>query len=148
MQKRVNTLGDILLPVSEIPESFFIQPKDLPKWKRVKGAKAIPRISKKTGKPYTYREGNVAFPDPTDKPSRTILTREGGNYITREKHAIYQNKRYRRLHPIELERLNGFPDNFTLCEGITDTQRAFFMGNALVVGAVECLAAQLAVFRE
>ena len=30
-----------------------------------------------------------------------------------------------------------FPDNHTKLEGITDTKRAFFMGNALVVGVVE-----------
>jgi DNA (cytosine-5)-methyltransferase 1 len=30
-----------------------------------------------------------------------------------------------------------FPDNHTKLEGITDTKRAFFMGNALVVGLIE-----------
>jgi DNA (cytosine-5)-methyltransferase 1 len=30
-----------------------------------------------------------------------------------------------------------FPDNHTKMEGITDTKRAFFMGNALVVGVIE-----------
>jgi DNA (cytosine-5)-methyltransferase 1 len=30
-----------------------------------------------------------------------------------------------------------FPDNHTKFEGITDTKRAFFMGNALVVGVIE-----------
>ena len=51
------------------------------------------------------------------------------------------NNRYRRLTPIELERLNGFPDNWTQKnqEGnvISDSKRAFFMGNALVVGLIE-----------
>ena len=44
----------------------------------------------------------------------------------------------RRLTPIELERLNQFPDNHT--EGASDSKRAFFMGNALVVGVIERLA--------
>lgn len=144
MKKNKKTLGDILLPFHQIPESFFITESDLPKWKVVKGAKAIPRISKKTGKTYVYREGRMAFPDSLEKPSRTLLTREGGIYIAREKHVILQNGRYRRLHPIELERLNGFADDFTKCEGVTDYQRAFFMGNALVIGVVERLAKQLA----
>lgn len=138
------TLGDILLDEKLISESYFISEKDLPKWKLVKGAKEIHRISKHTGKPYIYREGNVAFPDTLDKPSRTLLTREGGTYIAREKHIVKVNGRYRRLHPIELERLNGFPDDFTKCEGITDNQRAFFMGNALVIGVVEKLGKELA----
>lgn len=138
------TLGDILLDGSEVPESYFISKENLPKWERAKGAKAIPRINRHTGKPYLYREGNVAFPDPLEKPSRTLLTREGGSYICREKHAVLQNGRCRRLHPIELERLNGFPDDFTEHPQITDSQRAFFMGNALVVGVVKKLANALA----
>uniref|UniRef100_UPI0030C8B1FA DNA cytosine methyltransferase n=1 Tax=Yeosuana marina TaxID=1565536 RepID=UPI0030C8B1FA len=112
--------------------------------KFVKDSKAIHRVNKHTGKPYIYREGKVAFPDALDKPSRTLLTREGGRYICREKHVVFQNGRYRRLHPIELERLNGFPDDFTKHPDITDVQRAFFMGNALVVGVVKKLGVALA----
>jgi DNA (cytosine-5)-methyltransferase 1 len=47
----------------------------------------------------------------------------------------------RRLTPIELEKLNMFPVNHT--EGATDAKRAFFMGNALVVGVVEKLGKSL-----
>jgi DNA (cytosine-5)-methyltransferase 1 len=36
-----------------------------------------------------------------------------------------------------------FPDDHTKLEGITDAKRAFFMGNALVVGVVEKLGAEL-----
>ena len=49
--------------------------------------------------------------------------------------------KYRRLTPIELERLNMFPDNHTL--GVSDTKRAFLMGNALVVGVIEKLGKEL-----
>ena len=45
--------------------------------------------------------------------------------------------RLRRLLPVELERLNMFPDNHT--QGVSDTKRAFLMGNAVVVGVVEKL---------
>ena len=48
----------------------------------------------------------------------------------------------RRLTPIELERLNMFPDNLT--EGASDSKRAFFMGNALVIGIVDKFAEVLA----
>ena len=47
----------------------------------------------------------------------------------------------RRLTPLELERLNMFPDNHT--DGQTDAKRAFFMGNALVCGIVQRLATEL-----
>lgn len=143
MFNKKRNLKDVLLEEHQIPETFYIKEKELARWKIKKGAKQIPRIHKKTGEPYFYREGKVAFPDALDKPSRTILTREGGTYIAREKHVVKVNGRYRRLHPKELERLNGFPDDFTKCDGITDNQRAFFMGNALVIGIIEKLGKEL-----
>ena len=47
----------------------------------------------------------------------------------------------RRLTPRELERLNGFPGDWTA--GMSDGKRAFMMGNALVVGLVERIADEL-----
>jgi DNA (cytosine-5)-methyltransferase 1 len=76
----------------------------------------------------------MSFPDNTDNPSRTIITGEGGKSPSRSKHVVRTNGKLRRLMPIELERLNGFPDNHTA--GASDTQRAFLMGNALVTGIV------------
>jgi DNA-cytosine methyltransferase len=85
---------------------------------------------------YRYQEGAMAFPDPLNKPSRTIITSEGGPSVSRFKHVIQDENGFRRLTPVELERLNMFPDNHTLLKGVSDTKRAFFMGNALVVGVI------------
>lgn len=41
----------------------------------------------------------------------------------------------RRLTPIECERLQGFPDNWT--QGISETQRYKCLGNAVTVNVVE-----------
>jgi DNA (cytosine-5)-methyltransferase 1 len=83
----------------------------------------------------------MAFPDLLTKPSRTILTGEGGTTPSRFKHIIKTKSGYRRLTPIELERLNGFPDDWTKFDAnggqVADTKRAFFMGNALVIGLIE-----------
>ena len=79
----------------------------------------------------------MIYPDALDNASRTIITGEGGKSPSRFKHVIVSDRGLRRLTPIELERLNMFPDNHTQLEGVTDTKRAFFMGNALVVGVVE-----------
>ena len=79
----------------------------------------------------------MAFPDPLDKPSRTIITAEGGPTPSRFKHVIKTERGLRRLTPLELERLCMFPDNHTA--GHADSRRAFFMGNALVVGIVDKL---------
>ena len=89
----------------------------------------------------------MAFPDLLTRPSRTILTGEGGPSPSRFKHIIKVGDRYRRLTPLELERLNGFPDDWTARStkgSLTDTRRAFFMGNALVVGLVAKVGAVLA----
>lgn len=49
--------------------------------------------------------------------------------------AVEVNQRIRRLTPIEYERLQGFPDNWT--EGISDTQRYKCLGNAVTVCVIE-----------
>lgn len=137
------TLGDILVNESFIPEDFFISEKDLPRWIYEKGAKKIDRISKE-GFKYTFSEGGMAFPDPLDKPSRTMITGEGGNAPSRFKHVVLTpSGRYRRLIPIELERLNMFPDNHTYHPEVSDGRRAFLMGNALVCGIVELIGKSL-----
>ncbi len=135
------TLGDILVPESDVPEEFFISNADLSKWQYSKGGKTEKRINKTTGFEYNYSEGSMAFPDSDDKPSRTIITGEGGAAPSRFKHVVLTaSGRYRRLIPIELERLNMFPDNHT--EGASDMRRAFLMGNALVTGIVERIGLQ------
>ncbi len=137
------TLGDILVNESFIPEEFFISEKDLPRWIYEKGAKKIDRVSKE-GFKYTFSEGGMAFPDPLDKPSRTMITGEGGNAPSRFKHVVLTpSGRYRRLTPIELERLNMFPDNHTYHPEVSDGRRAFLMGNALVCGIVELIGKSL-----
>ena len=129
------TLRDIIQN-GEVPDEFYINNEDLDKWMYLKGAKKEMRKNSQ-GFEYHYSEGGMIFPDPLDKPSRTIITGEGGKSASRFKHVIKTPKGYRRLSPLELERLNMFPDNHTKFEGITDTKRAFFMGNALVVGVIE-----------
>ena len=131
------TLGDILVDEQFVPEEFFISDEDLPKWQYEKGAKKINRISKE-GFEYVFSEGGMAFPDNLDKPSRTMITGEGGTAPSRFKHVVLTpSGRYRRLVPIELERLNMFPDNHTLHAEVSDGRRAFLMGNALVCGVVQ-----------
>ncbi len=120
----------------EVTEEFYINEEDLDKWFYLKGAKKEMRKNSQ-GFEYNYSEGGMIFPDSLDKPSRTIITGEGGKSASRFKHVVKTAKGYRRLSPVELERLNMFPDNHTKFEGVTDTKRAFFMGNALVVGVIE-----------
>lgn len=130
------TLGDNLVDEAFVPEEFFISDEDLPRWEYEKGSKKINRMSK-AGFKYVFSEGAMSFPDDSINPSRTIITGEGGASASRFKHVVKTpSGRYRRLLPIELERLNMFPDNHTLHPAVSDGRRAFLMGNALVCGIV------------
>lgn len=140
------TLGGNLVDEKLVPEDFFISQEDLPKWEYEKGAKKIERVSKE-GYKYMFSEGGMAFPDYLDQPSRTIITGEGGASPSRFKHVVKtKSGRYRRLLPIELERMNMFPDNHTLHPEVSDGRRAFLMGNALVCGIVEQIGKSLYQF--
>lgn len=130
------TLLGQILQSDKVPADLYIADKDHDRWNYLKGAKKETRTSK-SGYNYQYTEGKMSFPDALDKPSRTVITGEGGRSPSRFKHVVATKKGLRRLSPIELERLNMFPDNHTDLEGISDTKRAFFMGNALVVGIVQ-----------
>ena len=130
------SLGDILMDSCDVPQEFFIDTQVLSRWEYLKGGKSEKRVNKTTGFEYHYSEGKMIFPDSLNRPSRTIITGEGGASPSRFKHVILTPEgRYRRLTPIELERLNMFPDNHT--QGVSDVRRAFLMGNALVTGIVE-----------
>ncbi len=119
----------------KVDNKFFLKDESLEKFKYLKGSKRIPRV-KPNGEPYFYSEGAMAFPDSLDSPARTMLTSEGG--ISRTTHVVedYQTKKLRLLTPIECERINEFPDDWTNT-GMTDKRRNFMMGNALVVGIIK-----------
>ena len=138
--KESTTLGDIL-EKGEIDEKYLISGEKLDKWKYLKGSKKIER-KKPNGETYCYSEGAIAFPDHLDAPARTMLTSEGTT--NRSSHIIgvdEENDVYRILTPVETERIQMFPDNWTNIESkaMTERRRYFMMGNALVVGVVERL---------
>ncbi len=144
-------LRDIIIhDESKISQEFYINPKDIKKWEYLKGGKKEKRKTK-DGFEYNYSEGPMIFPDSLDKPSRTIVTGEGGSSPSRFKHVVKtESGRLRRLMPIELERLNMFKDDHTKFmrnKKITpDVKRAFIMGNALVIGVIEKLGKSLRHF--
>jgi len=151
-----------VLQNGEVTQEFFIKDKALknPKtitnndgsqktlttekemWEYLKGAKKEKRRTQ-DGFEYNYSEGGMIFPDALDNASRTIITGEGGSSPSRFKHVVNSERGLRRLTPLELERLNMFPENHTKLDGISDTKRAFFMGNALVVGVIEKIGEEL-----
>lgn len=123
------SLGKILQ--KNVDGKFYITNDKMPKWTYLKGAKKIPRKSA-DGHEYTFSEGPIAFPDPWDRPGRTMLTSE--STLNRSTHVVSDpgSGSLRLLTPVEAERLQGFDDEWTNT-GMPDRMRYFCMGNALVV---------------
>ena len=127
-------LGKIL-EHDAVDERYFLKEVDMPKWIYAEGAKHEQR-HRRDGSVYWFNEGVVGFPELLDNPSRTMLTSE--MQVSRTSHVVkdLQTGRLRVLTPIECERLNGFPDNWTNT-GMPEKMRYFCMGNALVINAVK-----------
>lgn len=122
-----------ILETGIIAEEYFLNENQIERMKIAKGGKTIERTSA-DGFKYNYSEGAMSFPENTELPGRTMLTSEGT--INRSTHVVLDlsTKKLRFITPVEAERLNGFPDNWT--EGMTKRQRFFCMGNALVTNLI------------
>lgn len=122
-----------ILETGIIAEEYFLNDNQIERMKIAKGGKTIERTSA-DGFKYNYSEGSMSFPENTDLPGRTMLTSEGT--INRSTHVVNDpvTGKLRFITPVEAERLNGFPDDWT--EGMTKRQRFFCMGNALVTNLV------------
>lgn len=123
-------LGSVLQ--KNVDDSFYIKDEArMAKWVYLKGAKKIPRVAA-NGHEYVFSEGSIAFPDPWNRPGRTMLTSE--STLNRSTHVVEDpgTGNLRILTPIEAERLQGFDDDWTN-SGMPQRMRFFCMGNALVV---------------
>lgn len=129
VEETPKTLGDIL--ENNVSEEYFLSEEKIEKFKYLRGPKKLKRTSA-TGHEYQYSEGGMSPYDDINKPARTMLTSESS--VNRSSHFIKDGDNYRTLTPIEAERLNGFPDNWT--EGMPNKMRYFCMGNALVIPLV------------
>ena len=118
-----------------VPKKYYLEGETLEKWVYLKGAKKIERTAK-NGHKYIFSEGPIAFPDPIDRPARTMLTSE--STTNRSTHVVedLDTHKLRLLTPVEAERIQGFEDDWTNT-GMSERFRFFCMGNALVVGLVE-----------
>lgn len=141
LDKNRSSICDIL--ENQVDKKYFISPSDIQGWKKCKGAKKETRKTR-DGFEYSYNEGAIPFPDNLDYPSRTMLTGEGNMRPNRITHIIKdpKNGKLRVLSPIETEKLNGFPPNWTNTD-MPERWRYFCMGNALVVGLIERMGKRL-----
>lgn len=128
-----------------VDQKYYLDKEQLNRFKYMKGGKKIKRTAK-NGHKYLYSEGPIAFPDYIDRPSRTMLTSESSS--NRSTHIIEdpETHKIRLLTPVECERLNGFPANWT-DTGMPEKTRYFCMGNALVVQLIETMGKSLQKLR-
>lgn len=128
------TLGDIV-EKDGVDSHYFLTESQRKKYEYLRGSKKIPRKDK-NGFEYMYSEGAMSPYDDLDLPARTMLTSEGTT--NRSTHIIIDPKegKMRILTPIECERINQFPDNWTN-SGMPEKRRYFMMGNALVCGIIK-----------
>lgn len=142
------TMGKIVVPEETVDAKYYITGDKLEKFKYLRGPKKLTRTSA-DGHEYTYAEGGMSEYDSLDLPGRTMLTSEGS--VNRSTHLLKINGKYRLITPIEAERLQDFPDDWTKfklnakgeVEEVSDRMRMFFMGNALVTGIVKRIGDEL-----
>lgn len=134
ISEEITPLKNILVQ-QPVASNFFLKENEIERFKYLKGTKRIPR-KKPNGEKYIYSEGQMAFPDSLDAPARTMLTSE--STVNRSTHVVKDvvSQELRYLTPIEAERINCFPDDWTNT-GMTIKKRYFMMGNALVVGIIK-----------
>lgn len=120
------TLGEIIEP--DYDSKYILSTEKKEKFDYLRGRKKIERTSS-NGHKYYFSEGGMSPTDSLSLPGRTMLTSEGTT--NRSSHIIEQDGIVRLITPVEAERLNGFPDNWT--DTMIDRMRYFCMGNASVV---------------
>lgn len=136
IEKQAITLGEILDKESD-KKDYLLSDAQIEKFKALKGSKKIERI-KPNGEIYYYSEGSMSETDLLNLPGRTMLTSEAS--VNRSTHIIIDpilhKKRF--ITPVEAERLQDFPDNWTN-SGMPEKRRYFMMGNALVTMIVNSI---------
>lgn len=124
-----------------VDKHYFLDDVHKEQFAYLRGAKKIKR-KHKDGYEYMYSEGAMSPFDDLSLPARTMLTSEGTT--NRSTHIIVDPKEasLRLLTPIECERINQFPDNWTN-SGMPEKRRYFMMGNALVCGVINRIGEQI-----
>jgi DNA (cytosine-5)-methyltransferase 1 len=129
-QQQAKPLKDLL--EKHVADQYYLTQHQIEKMAYLKSKKRIPK-TKDDGFSYIYQEGQMAFPDSIDKPARTIITGEGK--IDRSTHVINDGKGLRFLTPIEVERINGFPDNWTA--HVPLRKRYLIMGRGISINILQ-----------
>jgi DNA-cytosine methyltransferase len=122
-------LKDILQPDADIDEKMFLKSEMKPSDKKKSGRDIGRRLN---------ADGHRADDDKTIPIQRRIETREdnkSGTLTSVSKDTLVVADRIRKLTPIECERLQSLPDDYT--KGISNSQRYKCLGNAFNVEVIK-----------
>ncbi len=67
-------------------------------------------------------------------------------YVSQNKCIVEKRNLIRRLTPLECERLQGFPDGWTLIPGASDSARYKALGNSVAIPCVDFVLRGIAYF--
>lgn len=70
----------------------------------------------------------------------------GSQYVSQNKCIVERRNLIRRLTPLECERLQGFPDGWTLIPGASDSARYKALGNSVAIPCVDFVLRGIAYF--
>ena len=121
-------LEDILEPLSQVDEKHYI---DVPFEEGPDMSKKVVGVLerfKEDGK-RRYMDISARVYNPKDKMATLTAVSGGGQHKK-----VYQDGQVRRLTPLEYERLQGMPDNYTVM--ISDSQRYKALGNGWTLDVI------------
>ena len=116
--------GAVALVSTEINDDFIVIENDV----------AIVKEATKKGFAVAQNGDSIDVSFPKSKTRRGRVGNKVKNLMTSQNINVFQNNNIRKLTPIECERLQGLPDNYT--EGIPNTQRYKCLGNAFNVDVI------------
>ena len=122
--------------------AYSLKARDYANWN---GNFVVGHSRDKTGKEATYhlkeRVGSLKGRSGNQEDYILQIPEVAPTLTAQDKHGIYDGQKIRRLTPLEWERLQGFPDNWTA--GQSDSQRYKQLGNAVSVPVVKAIAERI-----
>lgn len=115
-------LRDIILDAKDVPEKYWYTKYEITVHEGDPKIKATIHLNSHEQSKMVY---NINY------KCNTIMCDGNGGYLVKK---IYQDNRVRKLMPIEYERLQTLPDNYT--EGVSDSARYSAIGNGWTVDVI------------
>jgi hypothetical protein len=118
-------------------KSLYLSDDEIVKAQFKKSKKSIPRV--KNGFEYFFNEGSIQFPNSIEKKSQCLLA--AGQGISRTTTYVDNGNGIRKLSPVECERLQNVPDNYT--DNVSNSQRYKMLGNGWTVDVIAYIFSQM-----